>query len=279
MAPIPQLDALMRDIIVTYNDPRLPANGRNAYRGTLIVYVGSDGYAVLLSKQGDGPTEWLPVIPPPTGNVNQFLRGDFKWSEQAGFSNGFMAASQLQPIAGPALLGNAGAGVGTVAALGSAQARSVIGMQVTAKTADTGYTSTAFSDVPVGASGTPTLGFDLLANQRYHFRFVTLVSSSNDNVGPGLTVTTPTYSVFGAAAMMIGQFTAGPSVIFSAPITTSQTPAVAAGVATAGLDYVFVVEGVIVPNASGRLTLQARIETGTATITIRQGSFGLLLKE
>lgn len=282
MTITPQPDALVRDIVVTYNDPRIPANGRDAYRGTLVMYVGSGGYAVLLSKQGDGPTEWEPVTPPPTGNVNQYLRGDHKWEVPPASGllvGGLLPASALAPIVGPALLGNASSGSGSVAALSRTQSRSVIGMQVISKSADTPFATNTFTDVPLGASGTPTFGWSLLANKRYCFRFTVLVRSSQSTVGPGLTLTMPTYTEFGAAAMLVGQVVTGPSVVFAAPITVSQGPAIAASVDTADTDYVFTVEGVIVPNASGALTLQARRETGTATITVRRGSFGVLFEE
>lgn len=277
MALVPQPDAFTPVLVTTYNDPRVANQGRAAARGAMLVYVNGDGDAVLMAKQGDGPNDWEPFIPPPPGDPNQVLLGNLKWSEPAGFSNGLMAVSQLQPIFGPALLGNASAGTGPVSALTPAQSLGVLGIQVVAKTADTPFTSTAYADVPVGASGSPTLGWDLVADQRYHFRFITLVRSSNQNIGPGLTVTTPTYTVFGAAAMLIGQAGAGPSVIFGAPITDSQGPAVASSVDLADHDYIFGLEGIIVPNAPGRLTLQARIETGsTATVTVRRGSFGIL---
>jgi hypothetical protein len=275
----PQSDAPTPVMVTTYNDPRIPTQGRAAQRGAMLVYVNGDGAAVLMAKQGDGPNDWVAFIPPPTGNEDEFLRADLRWAEPpepGGFVGGFLPITQLLPIAGPRLLGNATDATGPVTALTSTQARGVLGLQVVAKTADSPFMSTSYADVAVGVSGSPTVGFDLLADRSYYFRFVTLVRSTNANIGPGLTVVTPTYSVFGASATMIGQIVAGPTVMFATPITTSQGPAVASSVDTAGLDYVFAIEGIIVPNANGRMTLQARIETGSsATITVRRGSFGM----
>lgn len=257
MAVIPQPDVVIREITVTYNDPRVSKNGRAAKRGALVMYVDANGAATMLMKQGPGPTEWAPALPAAKGALAEYLRSDGQWASPLpalpNDTTKFLRGDFSWAVPPPPL--------GTIIA----------------KTADTAFTTTTFTDVPLGASGAPTFGFDLTTGHTYHFRFSTLIRSSIANIGPGLTVSIPAASIFGAAAMMVGQSAAGSQVIYAAPITASQVPAIAASVDLANTDYIFGIEGVIVPSAAGRISLQARIETGSsATVTVRRGSYALL---
>lgn len=206
--------------------------------------------------------------------TGRFLRDDNTWAAPG--------LGSMSAIPGLTLIGNNTGSSASAAALTVAQVRSLLGLpevtwSLVTKTADTAFTTTTLADVPAGISGAPYMGWTLQTLHTYHFRFVTIVRSSATNIGVGLAVSTPSAASFGAYGAMFGQAPAGPSAAMFEPITASNSPVIASGVAVANTDYIFIVEGVITPNAAGDLRLRARIETGVATVTVRAGSFGMLM--
>jgi hypothetical protein len=147
------------------------------------------------------------------------------------------------------------------------------------KAEDTPFVSATAANVPLGASGVPLMSFDVVAGRRYWFRFVSVVRSDTAGVGVAMTVTTPTATVFAAAGRMVGFAVDGTDAEWVGNITSSGDAVVPTSIVATNTDYLFVVEGVLIPSASGAIVLQARTETGTTTVTVRAGSHGELREQ
>ena len=117
--------------------------------------------------------------------------------------------------------------------------------------------------------------FPLVAGRYYHFKFVCLVQSDTATVGVGLTVTVPAATRFGAKGSSLISAD-GTGSEYNGAITASADAVVPTAVPTTNTDYIWVLEGLVVPSANGNLQLQARTETGTTNVIVRQGSIGLL---
>jgi len=144
------------------------------------------------------------------------------------------------------------------------------------KTADTVFASATPADVPQGAAGAPAMSFSVTSGRTYGFRFVSIARSDTLTVGPAMSVTFPAATVFAAVGRFAGAAVDGVDAEHVGSITTSDDAVISANVVAINTDYIFTVEGVIVPSSSGTLTLRARTETGTTNVTIRQGSYGIL---
>lgn len=111
----------------------------------------------------------------------------------------------------------------------------------------------------------------------YHFKFVVLYRSTSLSVGIRLALTFPAANAFGAEVLIGGSSTAGATVEpYPGAITTSGGVIASPQVRAADTDYVATIEGVISPSASGTLMVQYAAETTGATVTMRQGSCGIL---
>jgi hypothetical protein len=120
-----------------------------------------------------------------------------------------------------------------------------------------------------------SLVFPVVSGRYYSFRFTTLVRSDTLTVGIRSTVTTPTFTIFGATACTI--FAAdGAGAEFCGAITASGDAVIPTAVPAINTDYVLVIEGTILPSANGNVQVQAATETGTTVVTVRQGSVGVL---
>lgn len=203
--------------------------------------------------------------------------GGTTWTIQAGAVDN----SKLTQMSALSFKGNSLGATANPSDLTMTQARTMLGLpQVTTKmalkTADTQFASSTLADVPVGASGTPTLGWSVTATHSYHFRYVIVVRSASQTVGAGLAVSIPAASAFGAYGLMVGAAPAGPTALQADAMTVTDDAVVFSGVETANTDYTVIVEGMLIPSANGTLTLRARNETGATAITVRVGSFGFL---
>ncbi len=159
---------------------------------------------------------------------------------------------------------------------GTGEFATVNAPQVVKKTADTVFASATPANVPQGAAGVPAMSFSVTANHYYYFRFVSLVRSDTSTVGPAMSVTVPAVTRFGASGKLIGAGVDGLDCEFQGAITTSDDPVLPGNVAVINTDFIFTIEGLLVPSADGALTLRARTETGTTNVTVRQGSIGML---
>lgn len=163
-------------------------------------------------------------------------------------------AQGIQGIQGPP--GADGAGV------------SGFSMSAVKKTADQSFATATAANVT-------GLVFPVVAGRYYAFRFMLLVQSNTATVGIAATVTIPAATRFGATTSTVIAAD-GASAVWHGAITASGDAVLPASVPVINTDYLLVLEGILVPSASGNLQLQARTETGTTTVIVRQGSAGFL---
>jgi len=137
------------------------------------------------------------------------------------------------------------------------------------KAADQTFSSTTLADVSA-------LSFSLTAGRYYYFRFVVLFRSDTAAVGIRLSVTIPTVNAFGGRVCVPAGPADATNYELQGAITASDDAVIGTEVQAINTDYIAIVEGTIAPSANGTLQLRAANETGTTTVTVRQGSVGLL---
>lgn len=153
---------------------------------------------------------------------------------------------------------------GTVAGLMNA-----MGIFTCKKTSDQTFNSTTPVDVT-------QLSFPVSASHYYKFEFFVLVRSEvSATTGVAVAVTTPAFIRFGATARAIIAAD-GTGAEFQGAMTTSGDAVIPTAVPAINTDYLHIVEGVLLPSANGTLQMQARTETGTLQVNVRQGSIGIL---
>lgn len=157
---------------------------------------------------------------------------------------------------------------GAAGAPGPAGADGFGGGSTVKKTAD----QTIATATPTDVSG---LSFNVVAGRYYHFRFLCIVQSNTLTVGVAATVVCPAFTRFAARARMPFAVD-GAGAEWQGEITASGDAVVPTAIPAINTDYIMEVEGIIVPSANGVLKLQARTETGTTNIIVRQGSMGFL---
>lgn len=121
------------------------------------------------------------------------------------------------------------------------------------------------------------LAFDVAANSYYHFRFILLIQSNTATVGVSSTVTVPTFTTFGATASSI-YTVAGAGASWFGAITGSGVPVTPPDVAAVDTSYVLVIEGTLLPNATGTVQVKVAREASTGTVKVMRGSAGLLTR-
>lgn len=126
------------------------------------------------------------------------------------------------------------------------------------------------------ATNVTGLSFPVVAGRYYSFRFLLLVQSSTATVGVAATVTVPAVTRFGGTVKTIVAADAAGTSLWAGAITASGDAVLPSAVPAVNTDYLLELEGVIVPSANGTLQLQARTETGTTNVIVRQGSIGYL---
>lgn len=200
----------------------------------------------------------------------------------AKIANANVTNGKLGDMPAQTLKGNNTNGTGSPLDLSVVQVKSMLGVStafaisVVKKTDDTTFNSATPADVPQGASGAPAMAFVVAAGVTYHFRFVCAVRSDTLTVGVAMSVTFPAVTVFAASGRFAGNSVDGVDAEWVGNITTSDDAVAAGNTVAINTDFVFVVEGVIVPSAPGTLVLRARTETTPAVVTVRQGSIGML---
>ena len=128
-------------------------------------------------------------------------------------------------------------------------------------TVDATTTSASLADVTA-------LTFAVTSGTYYHFRYVLVVQTSLSTCGPVLAMVHPGATVFGAIVTNpVGE---------GGSLNTSGTSVTVADLPAASTSYAISIEGVILPNSTGDLKVQFAAEVATNTITIKQGSSGLL---
>lgn len=196
-------------------------------------------------------------------------------------ADGSLPLAKTVSIGATVLLGN-DSGPGPVAELSMAAVQGMLGLpvgvatQIVKKTADSVFSSTTPASVPAGERDAPFMAFSVVSGRTYYFKFVTVVRSDTATVGPGMSVTIPSATVFAAGGRFLGRSAGPPDSAWQAPITASDEAVLPEDVAVVDTDYLFMIEGILIPSASGSLTLRARTETGVTDVTVRRGSVGLL---
>lgn len=119
------------------------------------------------------------------------------------------------------------------------------------------------------------LTFAVEAGERYRFEFLLAFSSSSATNGIRLSLTIPSATVFSAAAL-VPEAADGTAGERQGWITADSDPVIGSGVPASSTTFVARIQGILVPSASGDLTVVVGTEDGIATITVKQGSCGFL---
>lgn len=149
-------------------------------------------------------------------------------------------------------------------------------LQIVRKLADTSFSSASPADVPVGASGSPLMAFPVLAGTLYRIIFDSIVQSDTATVGVAMSLTVPAFERFTASARFTGASSDGTDGEYHGNITTSDDAVVPTATVATGTDFMYSINGILIPSADGVVTLRARTEVGTTTVTVRRGSLGML---
>jgi hypothetical protein len=144
------------------------------------------------------------------------------------------------------------------------------GPSIVKLTADQSTTNAAF----VNITG---LSFAVTNGVYYHFKFQLLYRSAVAGIGIGITATVPAFTRYGAT-VEIGAHagSGGTDNVFVGFLAASGTAVQATGLAAINVDAIVNVEGILLPSANGTLQLQFKTETSPNSVTVRQGSFGML---
>lgn len=112
----------------------------------------------------------------------------------------------------------------------------------------------------------------------YAFQFFGTYRSTVLTVGVKLGLTVPAFTRFGAQVRIGGFAGDGAGSEYQGVINASGDSVFSTAVAAINVDMPFTVEGVLVPSTNGTLMLQYAAETTGATVTLRQGSCGILTR-
>jgi hypothetical protein len=145
------------------------------------------------------------------------------------------------------------------------------GGQTTVKiTSDiTGTTTTTLANVT-------GLSFSVNSGTYYRFVFHVLFQSSSTANGPKIGATIPSVTTFEAVVELPTATNATTSSKLTGWLTASGNSVTAAGTPATGTTYMAQVEGTILPSANGTLQVQYASASTSSTVTIKQGSNGLL---
>lgn len=121
------------------------------------------------------------------------------------------------------------------------------------------------------------LWFEVEAGRCYHFRFVCAMRSALATMGFRISLTFPSATVSAASARLFTS-TDGPGAEAQGAILSSGDILTFNSVPAANDDYIGIIEGLIVPTASGVVQLMFSSETGSGglLVTIRRGSVGFI---
>lgn len=137
------------------------------------------------------------------------------------------------------------------------------------RTADT---STSLA-TPLNING---MTFSVTSGTYYAYRYVLLYQTAATTTGIKLSLTFPTVTTQSARVTISGQTTDGATTEpWCGTINSSGDVVTSTGVAVVNVNYVAIVEGTILPSASGYLRLLWSSET-TAAATLKQGSIGYI---
>ena len=110
----------------------------------------------------------------------------------------------------------------------------------------------------------------------YAFKFLVVYRSTVSTVGLRIGLTTPTFTVFSASAIVQGLGADGKGAAWDGLINTSGDATVSTATAIINDDAIAIIEGVILPSADGNIVVQYAAEITGATVTVRKASVGML---
>jgi hypothetical protein len=143
-------------------------------------------------------------------------------------------------------------------------------MSYTKLTADmTATTTTTLANIT-------SLSFSVSNATYYRFQFGVIYQSNATTTGLKLTVTIPAATVFSAKAQAWSSAADGTDSEYVGRITSSGDAVTATGSEATNTSYLCLIEGVLVPSAGGTLQAQFASEVSGSTVTIKQGSYGIL---
>lgn len=119
------------------------------------------------------------------------------------------------------------------------------------------------------------LAFSVVSGIYYHFHFGIVWRTTDVTVGLKIGLTTPSFTIFSAMAQIVEAADAN-NAIFAGIINSSGDSVSSSGAGAADANQFATIDGVILPSASGTLTLQYAAETTGATVTMKQGSCAIL---
>ena len=163
---------------------------------------------------------------------------------------------------------------GVTGATGVAGATGAVGATGTGPTTVklTSNIATAIGATAMNATG---LAFTVQPAVYYYFQFGVVFTTNAAATGIGLTVTFPAATVVSANAY-IPQAADANNAIFSGWITSSGDFVQGISAQAANTKYLGVIEGMILPSATGIVQLQYRADTATGQVMVGQGSYGQL---
>lgn len=154
----------------------------------------------------------------------------------------------------------------------------------TGPTGPTGATAATYAKLTAdfGTTTTTTLGnvtglsFAVSNGSYYVFEFGILYQAAATTTGLKMSVTIPAATVFTATAQAWSSAADGTAAAFFGRITTSGDAVTATGSEAANTTYLALIKGVLVPSADGTLQARYASEVSGSTVTIKQGSYGVL---
>ena len=179
-----------------------------------------------------------------------------------------VANAQMAPMPAFTVKGNHTVNPAVPADLTRAHLLTLIGRQLVTLPSDAPFGSVVPADVP-------GLAFSVLAGHYYALRFLIIARSSVASIGVRLGLTRPAATVY-AATVRGFEASPGSGVEYQAPLSASGDSAAPLATPVANTDYLYSIDALIAPSADGTVQVQAGLEIGGGTVTIRQGSIGIL---
>ncbi len=139
--------------------------------------------------------------------------------------------------------------------------------------AGTSFIVTAADQVTTAATMTTVtdMGFALLPNRTYMFRFWVIFRSSSSTNGIRLSLTFPTTVRFAATVSIPNGFD---GTVWLGWITSSGDAVISSNVQSSNTDYIATIEGIIRVSVAGNLQLTFGSETSGVSVTVRMGTVG-----
>lgn len=120
------------------------------------------------------------------------------------------------------------------------------------------------------------VAFSVSSGTVYNFIFTITYKSSLTTCGLEVALTGPTATTFSAEATLAGVAGDGASGSFQGYINAPGDSVTSAGVAVQDISYTAIIQGTFVPSASGTLQLQFSNDDNSNTITVQQGTNGMI---